>query len=58
MKDCIVYSLRLAHSLINKGFELKNTGINKNNPKYKVFYFEDSEALRAAIDSYKQNPYL
>lgn len=58
MKDYIVYSLRLAHYLINQGFELKNTGINMNNPKYKIFYFENTEELLAAIVSYKQNPYL
>lgn len=57
MKDYVVYGLRLANFLIGRGFELKNTGININNPKYKVFYFEDSKELRAAVVSYKNNPY-
>ena len=56
-KDYVVYGLRLAHFLINRGFELKNTSININNPKYKVFYFENSEELQAAVASYKSNPY-
>lgn len=56
-KDYVVYGLRLAHFLINQGFELKNTAINTNNPKYMVYYFENTQELQDAIVSYKSNPY-
>ena len=53
MRDYLVYSLKMAHYLINKGFEVKNTSININNPKYKVYYFENNDDLLAAVNSYK-----
>jgi hypothetical protein len=48
-KDYVVYSLRLANELTNKGFKLVNTGINIKNPKYFVFFFENTKELRDAI---------
>lgn len=48
-KDYAIFSLRIAHQLTKKGFEVKNTGINTSNPKYKVFYFENSDELREAV---------
>lgn len=57
MKDYVVYSLRLANYLANNGFQIKKVGINKNNPKYNVYYFENVEGLTAAIELFKSNPY-
>lgn len=57
MKDYIVYSLRLANYLAKKGFQIKNTGVNKNNPKYNVYYFDCSEALLEEVKNFKSNPY-
>lgn len=51
-KDYVVYSLRLANILSNKGFQIKGTRINYKNPKYTVFMFEDTEELRKAIKRY------
>lgn len=48
-KDCLVYTLRVANALVNRGFKIINTAINIDNPKYKVYYFEDSKAIREAI---------
>ena len=45
-----VFSLKLANKLVNKGFEILDTGVNVKNPKYRVFFFEDTEALRKAIN--------
>ena len=49
MKDYMVYSLRVATALVDKGFEVINTSININNPKLKVFYFENTKELREAV---------
>ena len=49
MKKCLVYTLRVANELVKRGYEIVDTGINIQKPQYKVFYFEDSEELRAEI---------
>ena len=49
MKNYVVYSLRVANELVNKGFKIQGTGINIQNPQYKVFFFEDTKELREAI---------
>lgn len=54
MKDYIVYSLRLANYLVNNDFKIKSTSINVNYPKYKIFYFEQTDELLAAIEKFKQ----
>ena len=51
MKDYIVYSLRLANKLVNCGYQVKAVSINKNNPKYNIYYFEDTEKLRKDFSS-------
>lgn len=51
-KDYVIYSAQLARYLTKKGFEIKNTEANFNNPKYKVYYFEDTAELRSAVSSY------
>lgn len=52
-KDFIIYNLRLARYLIDNGFIYKKTAVNINNPKYNVYYFEDSNELRNAVEQYK-----
>lgn len=54
MRDYAIYSLRLAHELTNKGFQIVGTGINFSNPKYKVFYFKDSAELREAVAAFSK----
>lgn len=49
MKTFTIYSLKLANALTEKGFKCVGTSINIHKPGFKVFYFEDSEALQAAI---------
>ena len=49
-KDFIIYNLRLARYLIDNGFIYKKTAVNINNPKYNVYYFEDSNELRNAVE--------
>ena len=44
----------MAHELEKKGFHTIGSGINFNNPKYKVYYFEDSKELQNAINSIKE----
>lgn len=48
-KDYVVFSLRVANELVNKGFNVINAGVNIKFPQYKVFYFEDTKELRNAI---------
>ena len=47
----IVRSLELANYLTTqKGFEIKSVRDESGNSNYKVFFFEDSEELRQAVD--------
>lgn len=41
----VIYSMKIANILIDKGFQLKNIGINFKDTSKKVFIFEDSEEL-------------
>lgn len=50
MNTYTIFSLRIANALARQGFKIVNTGINIKNPKYSVFYFEDSQELRDALD--------
>ena len=45
-----VLSLWLARELQDRGFECIGTGKNINKKQFKVFFFEDSDELRQAID--------
>lgn len=49
-KNYTVYSLRLANELVSRGFMIVGTGINARNPKYNVFFFENTEAFRKALN--------
>lgn len=47
----IVRSLDLANYLTTqKGFEIKSVRDDSGNSNYKVFFFDDSEELRQAVD--------
>lgn len=48
--DYTVLTLWLAKELQNRGFECIGTGRNIKKEQFKVFYFEDSDELRQAID--------
>ena len=39
---------------MKRGFYCKGTGINRNKEGFKVFYFDDTEELRQAIDEIKK----
>ena len=51
MKTYTVYNLKIANKLARKGFKLIATGINNKNPKYFVYFFEDTEEFRAELQS-------
>ena len=44
-----VYNINVAHELIKKGFVLEETRINKKNPKYFVYLFQEKEGIREAV---------
>lgn len=44
-----VFSKRIAHLLTKRGFKIVKTGINNKQPQYYTYFFEDTEALRAAF---------
>ena len=49
-KDYAIFSLRVANILANKGFKIINSRVNYKDPKYMVYYFEDTPALRNALE--------
>lgn len=53
MKKYCVFSLRIANQLVKRGFEIIETGINLDDPKYKVFFFEDTAEFRKAFELIK-----
>lgn len=55
--DLVVYSIKLANRLAYYGYSVKAVGINKNNPKYNVYYYEDTKEIRQIIEDFKKNPY-
>lgn len=48
-KDFIIYRLAIAEQLVNEGYKLLRTGINLQNIKYKVFFFENTQELRERV---------
>jgi len=48
-------TIRLLTYLIKNDLVLKKVVDDKDNAKYKVFLFEDSEKLRQALEKYKTN---
>lgn len=45
----VIYSLKIASTLLDKGFVLKCTGLNFKNESKKVFIFEDTDKLRLEL---------
>ena len=50
MKYYTIFSLRIANILAKKGYQIYGSGVNAKNPKYSVFYFEDTPELRADLE--------
>lgn len=56
MKYYVVFSKRLSKALISNGFELIKTEKNKNNPKYNVYIFEETQELKNNICKILRKP--
>lgn len=50
MKKFTCYSLARATKLVDMGFPVIDTALNTKDPRYKVFYFEDTEEFRKAFE--------
>ena len=46
-----ILSLWIARELEKRGYRHINIGINYNEPKYNVYYFEDTNEIRKEINS-------
>lgn len=44
-----IFNMRVANELEKLGFQVVKMDVNHKNPRYMVYYFEDSVALRDAI---------
>ncbi len=49
-KNFPIFSASITTELFNRGFKCIDSQINTRYPEYKVFYFEDTEELRAAFE--------
>lgn len=49
-KNFPIFSASITTELFNRGFKCIDSQINTRYPQYKVFYFEDTEELRAAFE--------
>lgn len=54
MKYYYIKTLRMMEYLTGLGYQVIKTIPDFNNPKYKVFLFEDTEELRGAMSGYKR----
>ena len=54
MKYYVVKTMRLASYLCSKGFKIIKEQPDRNNPKYKVWLFEDTVQLRGCLMNYKK----
>lgn len=52
----VIYSLKIANELQDKGFKIKDIGVNLKDVSKKVFVFEDSEELFLELKKYNINP--
>lgn len=50
----VAKTMRIMTYLSSKGFKLLRTQPDRNNPKFDVFLFKDSEELRKAMLEYKR----
>lgn len=58
MKVYICRKLRVLNHLLNAGFEYINQQPDIRNPKYNVWLFEETPALRAAVEEYYDGDYF
>jgi len=49
-KYYIVFSKRLAKTLVKMGYEIKQTAPNKLRPNYSVYMFDNTDEIRRAIE--------
>lgn len=54
----VIKSMYLCRHLQQKGFELQKTRVNKFNPLYNVYLFEDTPEPRQAVKVYSQQKRL
>ena len=54
MKFYVAKTMRLASYLCANGFKVVKEQPDRNNPKYKVWIFEDSVQLRGCLINYKK----
>lgn len=50
----VIRTQKLATYLIEKGFELVRTDDNREDPRFKIFLFQDTPVLRAMVKQYKK----
>lgn len=48
-RNYTVFNLNMAHKLTEMGFKYVGKQVNKNNPKYYVYFFQEEEGLEEAI---------
>ena len=53
-KMCIVRSLSMANWLANNGFKILKVEDNEDNPKFKVFLFEDTTELHNMMIQFRK----
>ena len=54
MKNVPIKSKRIAIALVRAGFDFVNVVDDKDNPRFKVFMFEQSEEFFKALKSIQQ----
>lgn len=52
---CVVYSLALMNEIVMAGYRCKQVEDDFNNPKFKVFLFDNIPEVHQIIDDYKNN---
>jgi hypothetical protein len=45
----LIYKKSLAMELVREGFDIEYTSRNRNDERWQVYFFEDSEELRKSI---------
>lgn len=53
MSEYRVYTIKLARYLTDKGFIIKRTSQDVKKPEFLNWFFEDTAALREALEEYK-----
>ncbi len=48
--DFPVFNPIMAHQLIEEGFKYLNKSVNKRDPSCYVYYFEQSDKIKARVD--------